>query len=932
MSALFNAPRALTVTSAAIPVLAGQPALVPLKLEGSEGINSLFEYRLTLQTPDALNFMAGAGSNFELDAFVGLELTCHVELEGHGQFVAGLPGGGAANQGAGVREISGLIVSARFMGEDSRHALYELTLRPWLHLATLSTDCKVFQDMTPVEVIEAVLSNYSFASDKRLIEGYPKRDYCVQYNETPFEFISRLMQEWGVNFHFEHSGGVHRLIWSDHNGAFQVTQQEAGRGVSAYHDIPYYPLGHKIDREYIHGFSPAHRITSGAYATRDYDYTRPRASLASSASDPRKTGQASKEVYLWRTAKSGLGGSDYNQPNAGADKQANGTEEQGRQLAVLRMQHLRQGGQRAHGVGHVRAIVPGCTFTLSQHPQATANREYIVLRTDFVIENVNEETQRNQAATLATHLNQGQATAALSDTQRLSGQWRVQVNFEVQPSTEVLRPEVTQAKPFTRGPQPAVVCGPDPETAESNIYTDYLGRIKIQFPWDRYGKTNHNSSCWVRVSSPWAGNQLGGVHIPRVGQEVVVDFYEGDPDQPIVVGRVNNQLNQPAWGLPAMQALSGFRSRELVPGGGNSSAGRSNHLVLDDTEQKIQAQLKSDHQHSQLSLGHITRIEDQQGRKDYRGEGFELRSDGHGALRAKNGLLISTHARQAANAHMLSMEETTQELSAAHEQHKNMGDLAVHHLAHEGDEVKAVQSSLQQQADDVSGNGHTRQGAAGDSFPELQKAHITIASPAGIESTTAGSTHANSGDHHAITAGKHISLASAGSFLVAAGKSVGILANKALRLIAAKGKVEIQAQDNNIEMIARKVLSFISTEDWVTVSAKKGIRLQVGPTMLVLEPSGSTLVTPGYDHVHAADHQTFGAQSASQQMQALPTSTFNDPYILCNPLGEPLKNVRVRITRDDGSTLTARTDSAGKLPMQKSAMPENIRIEVLHGV
>lgn len=927
MLGLFSAPRALTVKSPSIPVVGGQPALVPLKLEGTEAVNSLFRYTLTLQTPDAMGF-TGTGSNFNLDAFIGLEITCSIELEGHGSFVQGMVGGmGVTNQGAGVREISGLITAARFVREDNRHAIYELEIRPWLFLATLSSDCKVFQDMTPVEVIETVLNDYSFASEKRLVETYPKRDYCVQYNETNFEFITRLMQEWGLNFHFEHSGGVHRLIWSDHNGAFQVTQQDVGKGVSAYHEIPYYPLGHKIDREYIHGFSPTNRITSGSYATRDYDYTRPRANLESSASDPRKTGHASKEVYLWRSAKSGLGGSDYNQPNAGADKEANGTEEQGRQLAVLRMQNLRQRGQRAQGVGHVRGIVPGCTFTLSEHPQASANAEYIVLRTDFVIENVNEETQRGQAAGLAANIANGNVLGALSDAQRMSGQWRVQVEFEVQPTTAVLRPEVTQAKPFTRGPQPAVVCGPDPETAEANIYTDYLGRIKIQFPWDRYGKTNNNSSCWVRVSSPWAGNQLGGIHVPRVGQEVVVDFYEGDPDQPIVVGRVHNQRNQPAWQLPAMQALSGFRSRELVPGGGNSSAGRSNHLVLDDTEKKIQAQLKSDHQHSQLSLGHITRIEDNQGRKDYRGEGFELRTDGHGAVRAKDGLFITTYGRAAANEHLLSMAETSEQLTAAYDQHKSMGDLAKHHQAHEDTETSSVQQSLKQQADGVSGIGHTR---SADSFPELQAAHLVLSSPAGLESTTPGSTHANSGEHHIVTAGKHISLATAGSMLSSVGKHFRAFANLGVRLFAAKGKVEIQAQDSNIEMLAKKVLSFISTEDWITLSAKQGIRLQVGPTMLVLEPGGSNLVTPGYDHVNAADHQTFGAQSASQQMQALPTSKFNDPYTLRNPLGEPLKNVAVRITRDDGSTITARTDGAGKLPMQKSAMPENIRIEVLH--
>ena len=449
---LFNTPRALTVSSPAIPVVAGQLALVPLKLEGSEGVNTLFEYCLTLQTPDALNFMGGRGSNFDLDSFVGLELSCYVELEGQGQFVPGLPGGGgAANQGAGVREISGMIIAARFIGEDSRHALYEITLRPWLHLATLTTDCKVFQDKTPVEIIEAVLSDYPFASDKRLIETYPQRDYTVQYNETDFEFITRLMQEWGINYHFEHSGGVHRLIWSDHNGAFQVTQQDSGKGVSAYHQIPFYPLGHKIDREYIHGFSVIDRLTSGSYASREYDFTRPGASLAAGSAAPRNTGHADHEVYLWRGDKAGLGGSDYSQPNKGADKAANQTEAQGRHLARLRMQTLRQKGLRAQGVGHVRGIVPGCTFTLSGHPQEKANTEYLALDTQLLIENVSEDTQR---------------VAALSDAQRLAGQWRVEVHFAVQPTTEALRPEATQRKPKTGGPETALVVGPGADTAE----------------------------------------------------------------------------------------------------------------------------------------------------------------------------------------------------------------------------------------------------------------------------------------------------------------------------------------------------------------------------------------------------------------------------------------------------------------------------------
>jgi type VI secretion system secreted protein VgrG len=860
-----RSPRALTVHSPALPVVAGVVALVPLKLEGVESINALFEYTLTLQTPDALMFKGKMGSDFELSEMVGRELTCKVELEGMGRFVAGQRGdSGQPNRGAGVREISGVITDARYVGEDDRHALYQLTLRPWLHLATLTRDCKVFQNQTPVQVIESVLADYPFASDKRLIETYPARDYCVQYNESDFEFITRLMQEWGINYHFEHSGGVHRLIWSDHNGAFQVPSQ----GAAAYKEVPYYPLGHKIDQEYIHALATTDRVRSGSYASREYDYTRPKADLATGHAAPRGTGQNSQEVYAWH----GQQGSDYSQPNAGNSKEANQTEEQGRHLARLRMQALRQGGLRASGQGHIRGIVPGCTFSVREHPKAAANVEYITLRTRFCIENVGEDTQRNITGN-GNNSPTGKAFTAMTDTQRLSGQWQVHTAFELQATTEALRPELTQPKPQAHGPESALVCGPGADTAESNIYTDPLGRIKVQFPWDRYGPKNQNSSCWVRVSSTWAGNQLGAMHIPRIGQEVVVDFLGGDPDCPIVTGSVYNAMNMPPWSLPDQQALSGFRSRELMPGGGNSAAGRSNHLILDDTEAKIQAQLKSDHAHSQLSLGHITRITKTEGRQDDRGEGFELRTDAHGAIRAQDGLLISTEARTAAQAHITDMGETTSRLTQARDQHEKLGDLAQQHQAQDEQDqavvsqaIKAQNAAIQGKASTGAGTG-AGAGAGTDSaqsvpFPELQAPHLVLASPAGIQSTTAGSTHQHSQAHHAITAGQHISQSSLGSILSSAAKHIRAFANLGVRLFAGKGKIEIQAQDNDVEIKARQVIDFIARQV-INVHSDKRVRLQVGPHRIEITPGGGIeLFSPQALQAHTGNVMFQAAKAA----------------------------------------------------------------------
>ncbi len=921
MSGLFVAPRVLTVTSPAIPVLAGQPALVPLKLEGTEGINALFEYRLTLQTPDAQNFVAGQAANFELDAFIGLELTCSIELEGQGSFAPGLPGvAGLANQGAGVREITGLITAARFIGEDSRHALYELTLRPWLHLATLTTDCKVFQDMTPVQVIDAVLADYTFASEKRLIENYPLRDYTVQYNETDFEFITRLMQEWGINYHFAHSEGVHRLVWSDHNGAFQVTQQEQARGVSAYHSVPFYPLGHKIDREYIHGFSPLDSLTSGAYASLEYDYTRPRATLAAQATDPRATGHAEQEVYLWRGDKHGagdasgsVGGSDYSQPNRGADKEANQTESQGAMLARLRMQALRQGGLRARGVGHVRGIVPGCSFSLTGHPQDKANAEYLTLHTQLLVENVSEDTQR------------ASPLAAQSDAQRLSGQWRVLVQFEVQPTSEVLRPPCTQPKPKTGGPETALVVGPGADAAESNIYTDALGRIKVQFPWDRYGAGNQNSSCWLRVASTWAGNQLGAMQLPRIGEEVLVDFLGGDPDLPLATGRVYNQLNMPPWSLPAQQALSGFRSRELTPGGGNSAAGRSNHLILDDTDQSIQAQLQSDHQHSSLSLGHITRIEDNAGRKDARGEGFELRTDGHGVLRAKDGLLVSTETRLNAQAHAKDMGETSARLGLAQDQHASLGDLALQHQAQSAQDQADVAQAIETQNQGIQGKRAAAPTGTGSTaqnpFPELADPHITLASPAGIASTTPGSTHQHSGAHHAITSGAHTSLSSQHSLLGVAKEAVRLFAYKTgMKLISAASDIHINALKTSIHSLAK--LDITLTSNAIEIKAHKQVLVNGGGSYMRWQAGAIEEGTAGSRVVHAATHPVAGPDNRPVAPVVMPAADWRPPkhqlvlYLMTQPgefagvlqEGEPYQLLRGGTVIDSGVT-----DASGQI-------------------
>ncbi|QIE25968.1 Actin cross-linking toxin VgrG1 (plasmid) [Caballeronia sp. SBC1] len=203
----------------------------------------------------------------------------------------------------------------------------------------------------------------------------------------------------------------------------------------------------------------------------------------------------------------------------------------------LRMEELRAQGERASGSGNVRDVVCGTTFTLAGYPQDHANQEYLVLSAQF-------------------------SATETSETSGL-GEYQISTSFVVQPATTVFRSPRTVLKPRTRGPQPAVVTGPQ----GSELWTDQYGRVKLKFLWDRSPVRDQNSSCWVRVSYAWAGNNYGGINIPRVGSEVIVDFENGDPDRPIVIGRVYNALNMPPWSLPGNATQSGTLSRSTKGGG-----------------------------------------------------------------------------------------------------------------------------------------------------------------------------------------------------------------------------------------------------------------------------------------------------------------------------------------------------------------------------
>ncbi|HAC6986255.1 TPA: type VI secretion system tip protein VgrG [Salmonella enterica subsp. enterica serovar Typhimurium] len=502
VSAVAGGPGAhnVTVSGSAVP----PGALLFASLDGGETLSELFSYVVQLKTPDTLNLgYVSPAANLPLKPMVGKDLCVNIELDGGGK-----------------RHISGLVTAARVVGHEGRSVTYELRMEPWVKLLTHTSDYKAFQNKTVVDILDEVLAEYPYPVEKRLVESYPVRTWQVQYGETDFDFLQRLMQEWGIYWWFEHSEDSHTLVLAD--------------AISAHKACPDSPLvewhqeGLKLDKEFIHTITANESLRTGQWVLDDFDFTKPRSLLANTVANPRETGHATYEHYEW--------------PGDYFDKS------EGEMLTRIRMEAQRSPGSRVLGGGNIRTLMTGYTFTLENYPTAEVNQEYLLMQTLLFVQDNAQHSGQDQHFTFST-------------------------SFELHPTREVFRPQRTVSKPHTKGPQSAIVTGP----AGQEIWTDQYGRVKVQFGWDRYGKMDENSSCWIRVSYPWAGKGFGMIQIPRIGQEVLVDFKNGDPDLPIIVGRTYNQDTMPPWGLPGMASQSGIFSHSLYGGPTNG-----NMLRFDD--------------------------------------------------------------------------------------------------------------------------------------------------------------------------------------------------------------------------------------------------------------------------------------------------------------------------------------------------------------
>jgi type VI secretion system secreted protein VgrG len=414
-----------------------------------------------------------------------------------------------------TRYFNGYISRLVQLPNVGRYAHYRATIVPWLWFLTRLSDCRIFLDKTVPEILEEIFTDHGFDDFKDKLSNdppYQKKEFCVQYRETDFNFISRLMEQEGIYYYFEHTDGKHTLVLADSLSAHST--------VKGYEEIAFQEL-QKGPSDAITEWIMEKELQTVAYKIKSFDFKKPKLPLLSAASVSRDYGFAQSEMF------------DY---PGGYIEQGEGDR-----LSQARLDELQSQYELSRGQTSAQGLATGGLFTLKNHPDKTQNREYLVTGTSIRIQS-------------GEYASEGEADEGDFFT----------CNFTAITSKQTFRAARVTPKPLIQGPQTAIVVGKKGE----EIDTDEFGRVKVQFHWDRYGQMDENSSCWIRVSQGLAGKSWGAINIPRIGQEVIVEFLEGDPDQPIITGRVYNGLATPPYKLPDNKTRSTLKSNSSKGGNG----------------------------------------------------------------------------------------------------------------------------------------------------------------------------------------------------------------------------------------------------------------------------------------------------------------------------------------------------------------------------
>ncbi len=474
----------------------GGDELLITGFRGHEEISRLFQFELSLLSHN---------HSIDFKKVIGGNVTVSIVLENDEErFFNGIVASFSQSSGNIQGERGGVVFSQ-----------YRATIVPWFWLLTKTADLRIFQNKSAVDIIEQIFTEKGFSDYTKKLNGtYHRRTYCVQYRETDFSFINRLLEEEGIAYYFNHENGKHTLVLADASTAYspcphheKIRYQHSSVG------------GVTFGEDMITTLDLRNEIRVGKYTLNDFNFETPSTNLLVEMESQQNLGPGEKEVYDYPGLYDKRGGGDV--------------------LAKIRIQEQEARLASITGNSNVRGFASGYSFTLEDYfRDEMNNKKYLLTAVDHAAE-------QQYGAGSAGETNYSNA-------------------FTCIPLDTPFRPPRLTPKPVVEGVQTAIVVGP----AGEEIHTDKHGRVKVQFHWDRESKANENSSCWMRVGQLWAGNGWGAMYIPRIGQEVIVDFLEGDPDRPIVIGSVYHGVNMPPYPLPDDKTKSTIKSNSSKGGGG----------------------------------------------------------------------------------------------------------------------------------------------------------------------------------------------------------------------------------------------------------------------------------------------------------------------------------------------------------------------------
>jgi len=860
-------------------------ALLPLNLSLDEAVSECYAARLTCLSPDG---------NIELKSLLGVAARLGV-LDADGSEV--------------VR--CGVVSRAELLGSDGGFAKYGLTIEPPFALLRLRRTSRVFQDLSVPDIVTQILSEHQannpvFAQVQTLefhTASASPRSYCLQYRESDFDFIVRLLHEEGYAWRFEHVDGDHpqvKLVIFD--DAYSLPPAASER-------VRFHRSDATEEEDGLTDWSAARQVVSGNVALASFDY------------QPVSTQHTGDQTRI----QQGRGGDALQSTLHDYDPQSLYYASDADQLshyAQLRQQAHDLQAKQFSGAGSVRGLAAGQWFRLDDHPahegDSSEQREFVVTRQTL--------TARNN---LPTDL-QGTLSALIGQTQPASAKQPFDTRFTAQRRGIPLTPAYahsTQAKPTSKGVQTATVVGP----AGEEVHTDELGRIKVQFHWQRAdehpsigARLDDTSSCWLRVAMPSAGAGWGHQFIPRIGQEVLIDFIEGDIDRPVIVGVLYNGSHAtPAFSgagaLPANKTLSGIKSKE-------HQGGQYNELLFDDTPGEVRAKLSSETHKTQLNLGFLTHPRSN-GKAQPRGEGAELRADASIAIRAAQGLLLTTYGKVQASGNQLDRKEMIELLDHCAELFKSVGDYA--------SGSQALKIDPQSQTDLIESIKNWEKGSNTD--PKSQgggQSVLSLAALGGLSYSSPKGIIGYAGLNYDLAAKKHLQFTCGEQYVLNAGNGISQFAQSGdFRLIAHQGQFLMQAQANDMVAQAEKNVRIMAVNGEVLIHAPT-IRLVSAAGAFIKIDSNITLGTSGQVLIKAASKSMSGPATDSVPSPNFQSGPTDQKFQLHYPGSDGQKaqiaaHREYEVTLKDGSKLTGTSDAEGKTNILQDQAMQVAKVAIL---